>query len=275
VLSGSMAAANVSLAFMQELFVLDSIEAATIEVSSHNLTLVSGGQLIPDGRGAFSAGRGAVWPAGGGQGGHGGGSGGGEPHGSVVAPEDPGSPGGGGAGGGGHVRVVLSGTLTMDSGSSISCNGALGSGDGGGGSGGSVWITAGRGVEGEGTIRANGGGGAGIMYFGSGGSGGRVGLSLASGSVSPLLSIQAYGGNALLGDEARVAFLNPFNGTSWGSRDFCGFESGLCSWTEAGNGHWVHKSGGTPSGGTGPSSAYEGSYYMFLDNFGGSYGQTS
>ncbi|WP_299105857.1 GEVED domain-containing protein [uncultured Tenacibaculum sp.] len=45
-----------------------------------------------------------------------------------------------------------------------------------------------------------------------------------------------------------------------------GFESGD-GWTQATGdaGNWVRKSGSTPSSGTGPSSATQGSYYMFLE----------
>ncbi|SEC39874.1 Por secretion system C-terminal sorting domain-containing protein [Tenacibaculum sp. MAR_2009_124] len=45
-----------------------------------------------------------------------------------------------------------------------------------------------------------------------------------------------------------------------------GFESGN-GWTQAtgDDGNWVRKSGSTPSSGTGPTSANEGTYYMFLE----------
>ena len=45
------------------------------------------------------------------------------------------------------------------------------------------------------------------------------------------------------------------------------FESGIGSWTQAAgdDGNWVRDANGTPSSGTGPSSAVDGSYYMFLE----------
>jgi hypothetical protein len=45
-----------------------------------------------------------------------------------------------------------------------------------------------------------------------------------------------------------------------------GFESGV-AWTQVGgdDGDWVRRSGSTPSSGTGPSSADEGSFYLFLE----------
>ena len=58
----------------------------------------------------------------------------------------------------------------------------------------------------------------------------------------------------------------------------CGFESSdLCSWTRVGSGStvWDRTSGSTPNSGTGPSSAKEGSYYMFLETSGGSTGATA
>lgn len=44
-----------------------------------------------------------------------------------------------------------------------------------------------------------------------------------------------------------------------------GFETNLGNFTSSGPNGWTRDSGGTPSGGTGPSSAYEGSYYVYVE----------
>lgn len=46
-----------------------------------------------------------------------------------------------------------------------------------------------------------------------------------------------------------------------------GFESGFGSWTQAGSDDfdWARRSGSTPSGSTGPSSASEGSFYLYVE----------
>ena len=46
-----------------------------------------------------------------------------------------------------------------------------------------------------------------------------------------------------------------------------GFESGLGQWSQSGGDDldWTRDSGGTPSSNTGPSSAYEGSWYMYIE----------
>jgi len=49
-----------------------------------------------------------------------------------------------------------------------------------------------------------------------------------------------------------------------------GFESGFGAWTQdtGDNINWTRKSGSTPSGGTGPSSASQGAYYMYTESSG-------
>jgi len=46
-----------------------------------------------------------------------------------------------------------------------------------------------------------------------------------------------------------------------------GFESGLGGWTQASGDdfNWTRRTGGTPSNNTGPSGAYEGSYYLYVE----------
>eukprot|EP00966_Prymnesium_polylepis_P172305 3984413-Prymnesium_polylepis.1 len=54
------------------------------------------------------------------------------------------------------------------------------------------------------------------------------------------------------------------------------FESGglPSGWTTGSSGYsWTRRSGGTPSSSTGPSSAYDGSYYMYIETSGGSSGK--
>lgn len=44
-----------------------------------------------------------------------------------------------------------------------------------------------------------------------------------------------------------------------------GFETDLGNWVSSGYSGWVRESGPTPTGGTGASSAYEGSYYVYVE----------
>ena len=55
------------------------------------------------------------------------------------------------------------------------------------------------------------------------------------------------------------------------------FENTLDGWTNAGGDDfdWTNDSNGTPSNGTGPSNASEGSYYMYIETSGGSNGDTA
>jgi hypothetical protein len=45
----------------------------------------------------------------------------------------------------------------------------------------------------------------------------------------------------------------------------CGFGNGLCNWTSSGSHQWVRHSGSTASGGTGPSGAHQGNYYVYVE----------
>lgn len=47
------------------------------------------------------------------------------------------------------------------------------------------------------------------------------------------------------------------------------FESGWGAWSNVGSFNWLRKSGGTSSGGTGPSSAAQGSYYAYMESSSG------
>ncbi|HNQ90059.1 MAG TPA: Ig-like domain-containing protein, partial [Verrucomicrobiota bacterium] len=101
-------------------------------------------------------------------------------YGSASAPTDLGSgggdnsdnsPGGYGGSGGGAIRLVVSGTFTLDG--VISANGGDGVGsEQGGGSGGSIWVTT-QVLTGAGLFQATGGAGQGA---GSGGGGGRIAI---------------------------------------------------------------------------------------------------
>lgn len=46
----------------------------------------------------------------------------------------------------------------------------------------------------------------------------------------------------------------------------CGFGNGLCNWTSSGSHQWVGHSGSTASGGTGPSGAHQGNYYVYVES---------
>ena len=99
----------------------------------------------------------------------------------MTAPTDLGSGGGGGTAGnspggagGGAIRLITSGTLTVNG--TVTANGANGTPNyGGGGSGGSIYLTAGT-FAGSGSITANGGNGT----FSGGGGGGRVAVYYSS-----------------------------------------------------------------------------------------------
>ncbi len=126
-------------------------------------------------------------------GGHGGGAGyggaggngtgaGGAAYGSLTLPGDLGSGGGGGGSiaggaGGGAVKIVTTGTLTING--TITANGGNGGNangnNGGGGSGGSIWLTAGT-LAGNGTLTANGGNGVNAWGASGNGGGGRIAM---------------------------------------------------------------------------------------------------
>ena len=158
--------------------------AAGLSLTVAEDMLVEAGSVVSaDGRGLSAAGEGGSGEGvGGGGGGHGGAGGdglggaGGGTYGSELEPSEAGSPGGrdlalAGAGGlgGGAVRLVVSGTLTVDG--RISADGAVGdNAHAGGGSGGSVWVTTGV-LTGTGWLEADGADGVGN---GGGGGGGRI-----------------------------------------------------------------------------------------------------
>ena len=98
-------------------------------------------------------------------------------YGSLTEPSDFGSGGGNyggnyGGNGGGGIRLLVGGTLLVDSNSYLTANGTDSSNNAGGGAGGSLWITAGT-LAGVGQIVANGGYGNG---YGGGGAGGRIAI---------------------------------------------------------------------------------------------------
>ena len=172
-------------------------ENAGVFVDCTSLTIESGGQIRADvvgyagGYGSvagYGPGPGSYAYCGGSGAGHGGaggayrGAGGGTTYGSDTNPATLGSGAGGschsrtGGAGGGHIQIVATRTVTVDSGGYISANAgnALGAGpdrDAGGGAGGSINIRCG-GLEGGGTLRAN--GGTGLSGYGGGGGGGRI-----------------------------------------------------------------------------------------------------
>ena len=168
-------------------------------INAANVNVNSGGTINVNGKGngggyrASGSGTGGgtggdgTNGAGGGYGGAGGRSynfltGGGATYGSITAPTDLGSGGGSQPDvtttgmGGGAVKIVASGTVTVDG--SVKANGLAGAGGGsnygGGGSGGSVWIQAGT-LAGAGTISADGGLASNSPQGGNGG-GGRIAL---------------------------------------------------------------------------------------------------
>jgi hypothetical protein len=133
---------------------------------------------------------------------------GGAAYGSDTAPVELGSSGGyGGANcwgnegragsGGGAIRLVVSGTLTVDG--RLSANGtAVNLSCGGGGSGGSLWITTGA-IAGGGVIQANG-----ANASAGGGGGGRIAIYYG-GAFPAGLTVQANGGTGYLdGDPGTI-----------------------------------------------------------------------
>ena len=177
-----------------------------------DVTIAAGATISVDGRGYPGvAGPGVGGNAcdcwwvggGGGHGGLGGSSGcgaGGAAYGSALEPTTWGSGGGrscnptlGAGRGGGAIRLIVSGTLTLDG--QINARGTEGSsesgGPGGGGAGGSVWITAAH-FAGAGNLVANGGGGAwsGDRFLGGGGAGGRVAIYFGAWTFTGTVSAQ-------------------------------------------------------------------------------------
>jgi hypothetical protein len=166
---------------------------AGIFIECSNLNVAVGGEINGDGFGysggpnsgnGYGYGRGTCsGSSGGGGAGYGGWGGmgavgaGGTTYGIVTNPALPGSGGAGGSssfggGGGGYLRLLASGTVTVDG--TISMNGTDANYNyGGGGSGGGVYIQCGS-LGGGGTIRANAGNGG--TSGGGGGGGGRIAI---------------------------------------------------------------------------------------------------
>jgi len=194
-----------------------------------DMTINAGGSIDITGKGYGPAsGPGAgesysiVWvgrssSGGAGYGGVGGGSAhsasGGLPYGSVTMPVDPGSGGGDsvtafGGSGGGAIRLMVTGTLTVDG--NLIGNGANGQHASipgancysGGGSGGSIYITTGQ-LSGSGTISSDGGNGR--SGLGGGGAGGRVAIYYDTSSYTGTMS--AHGGTGYLAGGAGTVLL--------------------------------------------------------------------
>ncbi|MFA5392754.1 MAG: LamG domain-containing protein, partial [Candidatus Paceibacterota bacterium] len=156
-----------------------------IVLNAANITVASGATLNANGKG-FSIIHGPCWVAGITAYGNGGSYGGrGDPisviYGSVASPTALGSGGSYGmngsqdydGSGGGAIKIVSSGTITVNG--ILSANGNNGNGNFGAGSGGSVWIASGT-ITGAGTISANGGSAGNANNAG----GGRIDISGAT-----------------------------------------------------------------------------------------------
>ena len=170
----------------------DPVHRQGVVVRAGQMTVA--GHISADGAGfpAPNAGPGIPWifGSGAGHGGAGGGPGGGPTYGSATAPETLGSSAV--TAGGGAIRLILTGTLTLDATSVISAD----AGDrintsSGAGAGGSIWITAPQ-VLGQGAIHADGGDITGPFGTGSGGGGGRI--KIEAGFTSTQLELRALGG---------------------------------------------------------------------------------
>src|SRR3989344_183077 len=154
--------------------------------------------------------------SGGGGGGHGawggdgasGGAGGGT-YDSITQPVLLGSGGGGGnntagGAGGGAIKIIISGTITINgaiiaNGNTGTNSGSAGADTGGGGSGGSVWIQAGT-LAGSSNITASGSKGGNStaigsgQYTGGGGAGGRIAVYYTNSSYSGTLTVSGAAG---------------------------------------------------------------------------------
>lgn len=173
-------------------------------ITSTDITIESGGSVNADGKG-FDTQKGpgkgyaiSYNGSGAGYGGAGGnstnGATGGLPYGITDEPTALGSGGGdssNGGAGGGAIKLVVSGTITIDGILSVDGDDGVTAGAryGGGGSGGSVWIASGI-LTGSGTISANGGDGS---WYGGAGGGGRIDISETTYSFTGTVSVA--GGN--------------------------------------------------------------------------------
>ncbi len=194
------------------------------QVNAANITVETNAAISADGKG-YAAGLGPAAGTTGYVGGSHGGIGGNNealPYGSAVAPVEMGS-GGSGAAGGGAIRMIVSGTLTVDG--RISANGAAPSSKTGAGAGGSVYITTGT-LAGTGSLQAKGMDGTPGAYIdnSAGGGGGRVavhyttstftGTALATGGVGRNVQGGAAGTVGLF-DESNPAQVVLRAGHNW------------------------------------------------------------
>lgn len=131
---------------------------------------------------------------------------GGQTYGSSNAPADPGSGGGGGnsgsgGNGGGLVRILASGTITMNG--MITAKGAAGATDyAGGGSGGGIYITCKIFAGTNGVLLANGGTGGSGGQSAAGGGGGRIAVWRNYDMYGGSITTNVQGGAGLGGQPA-------------------------------------------------------------------------
>jgi hypothetical protein len=175
-------------------------ENAGIFIACTSLTIQAGGAISADGAGysapvandGYGPGRGYYSAAlnYGGGGGYGGAGGyanadtayGGATYGVATNPVNPGSGGAGnnpvkGSAGGGYLKIMASGTVTVDG--LISMNGLAGGQWSGAGSGGGIFIQCGS-LAGTGTIRADGGASTNVGGVSGSGGGGRIAIHAAN-----------------------------------------------------------------------------------------------
>ena len=196
--------------------IADQWAGAGVRINAGNVTVEAGSRISADaqgyvggdvasigasGRGPGGAGADVGRGGGGGYGGTGGTAFGGGAYGSATEPADLGSgggdnaddnPGGRGGNGGGAIRLVVTGTLSLEG--AITANGEDGvGGEQGGGSGGSVWLTCGT-LQGAGAFLAKGGSGQWGGYGAGGGAGGRLAVYYAAKTFTGAMSASGGGG---------------------------------------------------------------------------------
>jgi hypothetical protein len=190
-----------------------STKAAVLDISSTTIIIDSGATVTAEelgfdrGYGDGKGGDTTNYASGGGYGGYGGDASqlGGEGYGSLNQPNDLGSPGGNdtnsglndGRPGGGAIKLVATGTMTLN-GVIVADGGGLTSGDDGAGSGGSVWVNVGT-LAGTGTITANGGS---TTQYGGGGGGGRVAVYYTGGDPDNYVLSAEGGSSNLVGNSS-------------------------------------------------------------------------
>jgi RHS repeat-associated protein len=187
-------------------------QGAGVTVQAASVQVDAGSSINADGQGYISdAGPGFTGGAGGSYGGGGGGGFATTSYGSATTPVDLGSGGSnaqyGGSAGGGAIRLIVTGTLTLNG--TISANGEKVEPSGGAaGSGGSVYVTTAT-LAGAGSFTANGGANTTPTLSGSpAGGGGRIAIYYANaGSFTGFLSTTASGG-AYTGTSAGFAGSN-------------------------------------------------------------------